>query len=51
MGGLAVDHLVPVQTDILKLIPTDAPAVVAMNEVRDVTGSSSYVQFLVRPTT
>jgi hydrophobe/amphiphile efflux-3 (HAE3) family protein len=47
-GGLAVDHLIPVQTEIEKLIPADAPGVVAMNEVRDATGSSSYIQFLVR---
>ncbi len=48
IGGLAVDHLVPVQTDIEKLVPADAPGVVAMNQVQDATGSSSYIQFLVR---
>jgi len=48
LGGLGADHLVPVQTDLLKLIPSDAPAVVAMNQVRDVTGSSAYIQFLVQ---
>jgi hydrophobe/amphiphile efflux-3 (HAE3) family protein len=47
VGGLAVDHLVPVQTDIEKLVPADSPGVVAMNEIRDATGSSSYIQFLV----
>jgi len=47
LGGLAVDHLVPVQTDIEKLVPADAPGVLAMNEIREVTGSSSYIQFLV----
>ena len=48
IGGLYVDHFIPVQTDIAKLVPADAPGVVAMNQVRDVTGSSSYVQFLVQ---
>jgi predicted RND superfamily exporter protein len=46
-GGLAVDHLVPVQTDIQKLIPADAPGLVEMNQVRDATGSSTPIQFLV----
>lgn len=47
VGGLAVDHLVPVQTDIEKLVPADSPGVVAMNEISAVTGSGSYIQFLV----
>jgi uncharacterized protein len=47
VGGLLVDHLVPVQTDIEKLVPPDAPGVVASNQIRDATGSSSYIQFLV----
>lgn len=47
IGGLAVDHLIPVQTDIEKLVPSNTPGVVAMNEIRDVTGSSSYIQFMV----
>jgi hydrophobe/amphiphile efflux-3 (HAE3) family protein len=47
-GGLAVDHLVPVETEIEKLIPADSPGVLAMNEVRAATGSSAYIQFLVR---
>ncbi len=47
LGGLAVDHLVPVQTDIEKLVPADAPGLVAMNQVRDATGSSTTLQFLV----
>jgi hypothetical protein len=48
LGGLAVDHLVPVQTDIAKLIPADSPGVVAMGQVREATGSSTPIQFLVR---
>jgi hypothetical protein len=47
IGGLAVDHLVPVQTDIEKLMPADAPALVAINQVSDATGSSTPIQFLV----
>jgi hypothetical protein len=47
MGGFAVDHLVPVQTDIEKLVPADAPGLVAMNQVRDATGSSTTIQFMV----
>jgi len=47
VGGLAVDHLVPVQTDIQKLVPADAPGLVAMNEVQAATGSSTSIQFLV----
>jgi hypothetical protein len=47
MGGLAVDHMVPVETEIEKLIPANTPGVVAMNQVREATGSSSYIQFLV----
>jgi hydrophobe/amphiphile efflux-3 (HAE3) family protein len=47
IGGFSVDHLVPVQTDIQKLVPADAPGLVAMNEVATATGSSSTLQFLV----
>jgi uncharacterized protein len=47
-GGLAADHLVPIQTDIAKLMPADAPGLVAMNQVRDATGSSTPIQFLVK---
>ena len=47
IGGFSVDHLVPVQTDIQKLVPADAPGLVAMNEVATATGSSSTFQFLV----
>ncbi len=47
VGGLAVDHLIPVQTDIQKLVPADAPGLVAMNQVAKATGSSTSVQFLV----
>ena len=47
VGGLLVDHLVPVQTDIEKLVPPDAPGMIASNQIRDATGSSSYIQFLV----
>jgi hypothetical protein len=47
LGGLAVDHLIPVQTDIAKLVPADAPGIVASDRIREATGSSSYVQFLV----
>jgi hydrophobe/amphiphile efflux-3 (HAE3) family protein len=47
MGGLAADHLVPIQTDIAKLMPADAPGLVAMNQVSVATGSSTPVQFLV----
>ncbi len=47
IGGLAVDHLIPVQTDIARLVPADAPGMVAANQIREATGSSSYLQFLV----
>ena len=47
VGGLYADHLVPVQTDIQKLVPADAPGLVAMNEVAAATGSSTTVEFLV----
>ena len=47
IGGFAVDHLVPVQTDIQKLLPADAPGLVAMNQVRAATGSSTPIQFVV----
>jgi hypothetical protein len=47
VAGFGVDHLVPVQTDIEKLVPADAPGLVAMNQVRDVTGSSTTVDFLI----
>jgi predicted RND superfamily exporter protein len=47
VGGFSVDHLVPVQTDIQKLVPADAPGLVAMNDVATATGSSSTLQFLV----
>jgi hypothetical protein len=47
IGGFSVDHLVPVQTDIQKLVPADAPGLVAMNNVATATGSSSTLQFLV----
>jgi len=46
-GGLFVDHLVPVQTDIQKLVPADAPGLVALNQVADATGSSTSIQFMV----
>ena len=48
LGGLYTDRLVPVQTDIKKLIPADAPGLVAMTKVADATGSSTDVAFLVR---
>ena len=47
LGGLYADHLVPVQTDIKKLIPADAPGLVAMTKVADATGSDTSVEFLV----
>ena len=47
LGGLYVDRYVPVQTDIKKLIPADAPGLVAMTQVADATGSSTDVEFLV----
>jgi hydrophobe/amphiphile efflux-3 (HAE3) family protein len=47
LGGLAVDHLIPVQTDIQKLVPADISSMVAMNKVQEATGSSSSIQFLV----
>ncbi len=47
IGGFAVDHLVPVQTDIQKLLPADAPGLVAMKEVSKATGSSMPIQFVV----
>ena len=47
IGGFSVDHLVPVQTDVQKLVPADAPGLVAMNSVATATGSSSTLQFLV----
>ena len=47
IGGFAVDHLVPVQTDIQKLLPADAPGLVAMSQVSEATGSSMPVQLLV----
>jgi hydrophobe/amphiphile efflux-3 (HAE3) family protein len=47
LGGLAVDHLIPVQTDIQKLVPSDIPSMVAMNKVQEATGSNSSIQFLV----
>jgi hydrophobe/amphiphile efflux-3 (HAE3) family protein len=47
MGGLAADHLVPIQTDIEKLMPADAHGLVAMNQVSQATGSSTPIQFLV----
>lgn len=48
IGGFAVDHLVPVQTDIQKLLPADAPGLVAMNQVSEATGSSLPIQFVVK---
>jgi hypothetical protein len=47
VGGFGVDHLVPVQTDIQKLVPADAPGLVAMNEVSAATGSSTAIEFRV----
>lgn len=47
LGGLSVDHFIPVQTDIEKLVPGDSPGVVAINKVMDATGSATNLQFLV----
>ena len=48
LGGLYTDHLVPIQTDVKKLVPADSAGVVAMTKVADATGSHATVSFLVR---
>ena len=47
VGGFSVDHLVAVQTDVQKLVPADAPGLVAMNKVSAAVGSSNSIEFLV----
>ena len=46
--GLYTDRFVPVQTDIKKLIPADAPGLVAMTDVANATGASTTVEYLVQ---
>jgi hydrophobe/amphiphile efflux-3 (HAE3) family protein len=46
--GFVADHYLTVQTDIEKLIPSDTPAVVAVNEARSVVGRSTELPFLVK---
>ncbi len=46
--GLVADRDLTVQTDIEKLIPSDTPGVVALNEVRAVVGSSMDLPLLVK---
>ncbi len=45
--GFVADHYLTVQTDIEKLIPSDTPAVVAVNEARGVIGRSTELPFMV----
>jgi len=46
--GFAVDQDLNVQADIEKLIPTDTPGVVALNQAREVVGSGIELPVLVQ---
>ncbi len=46
--GLVADRDLPVQTDIEKLIPSDTPGVVALNQARAIVGSTVDLPFLVK---
>lgn len=47
-GGFVADRHLDVQTDIEKLIPTDTPGVVALDQARDIVGGSLELPFLIQ---
>lgn len=46
--GIVADRDLTVQTDIEKLIPSDTPGVVALDEARAVVGSAADLPFLIK---
>lgn len=48
VGGFAVDHKLPVQTDIQKLVPSDTPGVRAANQEQAAIGSTTAVSIMVK---
>ena len=47
IAGFAVDHKLNVESNIEELMPQDAPALIELNEIRDVVGSTLSFQFLI----
>lgn len=45
--GFGLDHKLNVESNIEKLMPQEAPALLAMNEIRDVLGSTLTIDWMV----
>lgn len=47
IAGFAIDHKLNVESNIEELMPQDAPALIELNKIRDVVGSTISFQFLI----
>ncbi|WP_339324893.1 hydrophobe/amphiphile efflux-3 (HAE3) family transporter [Paenibacillus sp. FSL W8-0194] len=45
--GFGLDHKLNVESNIEKLMPQDAPALLAMNEIREVLGSTMTIDWMI----